>query len=139
MSLAETIDGIAPAVAEVLLGLEARDTHRVTRALLPDVRWVMIGGGPRFPLGGAKTLGELTAILDATLGGFEDFHFEVLGWAQNGDTVFAETITRATGPGPAVYDNIYLMRFTLKGGLIADVLEHYDPFRALDYVEQLQG
>jgi hypothetical protein len=28
------------------------------------------------------------------------------------------------------------MRFILEGGLVAGVLEHYDPFEALDYLEQ---
>lgn len=136
-TVAETVFGAPKAVTDLLLGLENRDMDLLRSALAPDASWTLVGKPEKFVLGGTKTRDEVVDMLRVALPGFHTFQFEVLNWAQNGDVVFAEAVTRAVGPGPAVYNNTYLMRFVLRNGLVVNVLEHYDPFQALDYLEQL--
>jgi ketosteroid isomerase-like protein len=133
----EKVRGAPPAVVDLLRGLEQRDMDLMLRGLAPDARWTLVGKPERFVLGGTKDASEVADMLRVALPGFHRFHFEVLAWAQNGDTVFVEAITRAAGPGTAAYSNTYLMRFAMEDGLVARVLEHYDPFEALDYLDQV--
>src|SRR5579872_4961000 len=134
----EIAKGAPQAVLDLLRGLETRDMDLMLRGLVPGARWTLVGKPERFALGGTKDAKDVADMLRVALPGFHEFHFEVLSWAQNGEVVFVEAITRAVGPGTAAYSNTYLMRFVLEDGLVTKVLEHYDPFEALDYLEQAE-
>jgi hypothetical protein len=135
-SVTELMKDAPPAAVGLLHGLETRDMDKIAAALTPDACWTLVGRPDRFALGGTKPAAETVEMLRGALPAFHEFLFEVEGWAQNGDWVFAEAITRAVGPGAATYNNRYLMRFKLKDGLVSEVLEHYDPFEALAWLEQ---
>jgi hypothetical protein len=135
-TVTDVVHGAPQAVLDLLRGLESRDMDLMLKGLAPHARWTLVGKPERFVLGGTKSARDVADMLRVALPGFHQFHFEVLSWAQNGDVVFVEAITRAVGPGTATYNNTYLMRFILEDGLVTNVLEHYDPFEALDYLEQ---
>jgi ketosteroid isomerase-like protein len=131
--------GAAAPVLALCRAMSARDFDGVGEHLAPDATWTIVGRPDRFAFGGPQTRPQFLDGLRASLPGFERFRFDVLAWAQNGDVVFVEAVAEGQGPGAARYSNRYLMRFTIRDGLIAEVLEHYDPFEALAYVEQVTG
>ena len=136
-NVSEVTKGAPQAVIDILHGLESRDMDLMLRGFAPDAQWTVVGNPPRFPLGGTKAVQDVADMLRVALPAMHAFEFELAAWAQNGDFVFAEAYTRAAGPGKAIYNNSYLMRFKLRDNLVVNVLEHYDPFEALDYLEQV--
>jgi ketosteroid isomerase-like protein len=124
-------------VAELCRAMDARDFDAIAAQLAPDAIWTIVGRKDRYQFGGPQRKDEFVAGIKTSLPYFEQFSFDVLAWAKNGDTVFVEAQVRALGPGTASYSNRYIIRFTVRDGLIKEALEHYDPFEALAYVEQL--
>ncbi|MEZ5736788.1 MAG: nuclear transport factor 2 family protein [Novosphingobium sp.] len=137
--VSEVMKGAPEAVLDVVDGIATRDMDRVLNGLTPDAQWTLVGRPDRFALGGTKPAAETVEMLRGALPAFHQFLFEVEAWAQNGDCIFVEAITRAVGPGTATYNNRYLMRFKLQNSRVAEVLEHYDPFEALVWIEQAEA
>jgi ketosteroid isomerase-like protein len=131
--------GAAQPVGELCRAISARDFAAVEARLAADATWTIVGRPDRFPFGGPQTKPQFIEGLKASLPGFTEFRFDVLTWAQNGEVVFVEAQGEGRGPGEARYSNRYLIRFVVHDGLIVQALEHYDPFEALAYVEQLPG
>jgi hypothetical protein len=138
-SVSEVMKGAPQAVVDVVDGIATRDMDRVLSGLTSDAQWTLVGRPDRFSLGGTKPASETVEMLRGALPSFHKFLFEVEAWAQNGHLVFVEAITRAVGPGTATYNNRYLMRFKLHDSRVSEVLEHYDPFEALVWIEQAQA
>jgi limonene-1,2-epoxide hydrolase len=126
-------------VAELCRAMNARDVDTIATLLAPDAVWTIVGRPDRFAFGGPQEKFQFVAGLRASLKGFVSFSFDVLSWARNEEAVFVEARVDARGPGEARYTNHYLMRFIVRDELIAAVLEHYDPFEALAFVEQLSS
>ena len=124
-------------VAELCLAMNVRDFDAIAAQLAPDAVWTIVGRKDRFPFGGAQKKAQFIEGIKSSMPGFESFTFDVVAWAKNGETVFVEAKVRARGPGTASYSNHYIIRFIVRGGLIHDALEHYDPFEALVCAEQL--
>lgn len=137
-NVSDVMSGAPLAAIDVIGGIASRDMDRVLGGLTSDARWTLVGRPDRFPLGGTKPAAETVEMLRGALPAFHQFLFEVEAWAQGGDRVFIEAITRAIGPGSATYNNRYLMRLTLVDGKVSEVLEHYDPFEALVWLEQAE-
>lgn len=134
-------DAIAEDPARLVLGLcrsmSERDVEGIGVRLASDAIWTIVGRPDRFPFGGTQSKNDFLKGIRISLSGFDRFRFDVVHWAQNQNTVFIEALVQGEGPGAARYSNRYLMRFLVRDGMIAEVLEHYDPFEALVYVEQL--
>lgn len=129
---------IAPAARKLCEGISSRDHALVKAQLAPDASWTIVGRADRFPYGGTRGREEMLQFLVDSLTPFESFSFDVLAAAQAGCTVFVEAKASGIGAKGAPYDNRYLMRLTLaESGLVRDVLEHYDPFEALVYVDEV--
>jgi ketosteroid isomerase-like protein len=124
-------------VAELCRAMNARDVDAIAAQLAPDAVWTIVGRPDRFAFGGPQTKPQFVQGLRGSLAAFDSFSFDVLSWARNEETVFVEARVVARGPGAAHYSNHYLMRFIVYDGLITEALEHYDPFEALAFVEQL--
>lgn len=124
-------------VAELCRAMDARDVQRIADQLAPEAVWSIVGRKDRFPFGGPQPRTQFIEGLQASLPTFESFTFEVLSWAKNGDTVFVEARVEGRSPSGAGYSNHYLIRFIVRDGLIVEALEHYDPFEALAFIEQL--
>ncbi len=135
----DSLARISPPVAELCRAMNARDYQAVGDQLAADAVWHIVGRKDRFPFGGPQQKTQFIEGLKTSLSGFESFNFDVVSWAANGDLVFAEARASGRTAGGATYSNHYLMRFILRDGRITDVLEHYDPFEALAFVEQLTG
>ena len=127
----------SPPVALLCRAMNARDLQGIAEQLAPDAVWTIVGRKDRFPFGGPQPKTQFVEGLKASLPAFESFTFDVQSWAKNGETVFVEARVRGRGPGGASYSNHYLIRFIVHDGLIVEALEHYDPFEALAFVEQL--
>ena len=123
--------------AELCRAMNARDIQGIADQLAPDAVWTIVGRKDRFQFGGAQRKTQFVESLKKALPDFESFSFDVLSWAKNGETVFVEAKVEARGPCAASYSNRYLIRFIVRDGLIVEALEHYDPFEALAFVEQL--
>lgn len=135
----DPLAAVKPCVARLCDGLNRRDLTLIAEQLGPEARWTIVGRPDRFPFGGTRERSDMLQRLADSLGGFAEFAFEVISAAGNDDVAFIEARVHGRGAGDAVYSNHYLMHFTFRDGLIADVLEHYDPFEALAYVEQLSS
>lgn len=133
----DPLHNVAPCVALLCKALDRRDLPLLAAQLGPQARWTIVGRPDRFAFGGSRHRAEMIDSITASLSGFRDFTFEIVAAAQAGDIAFVEAIAHGAGPGDAIYHNRYLIRFRLDDGLISDVLEHYDPFEALAYVEQI--
>jgi ketosteroid isomerase-like protein len=127
------------AVGELCRAMDARNVPVIAAQLSDDAVWTIVGRPDRFAFGGPQPKAGFVEGLQGSLAAFEAFSFTVESWAKNGDTVFVEAQVEALGPGGARYSNHYLIRFLLRDGLIIQALEHYDPFEALVFVEQLSG
>ena len=136
-SQASDLLNAAGPVAKLCRAMNARDVDAIAAQLAPDAVWTIVGRPDRFAFGGPQKKPQFIEGLRASLQAFDSFSFEVLSWARNDETVFVEARVEARGPGPARYSNHYLMRFIVRDELITEVLEHYDPFEALAFVEQL--
>ena len=129
--------GASRPVAELCRAMNGRDYDSIAAQLAPDAVWTIVGRKDRFPFGGPQKKAQFIEGIKGSLSAFESFSFDVVAWAKNGETVFVEAKVKARGPGTASYSNHYIIRFIVRDGLIKDALEHYDPFEALVYVEQL--
>ena len=127
----------AELVREFCCTISSRDFDKIAVQLAADANWTVVGRPDRFAFGGTQSKAKFLEGIRATWPTFDQFQFDVLSLAQNGDVVFVEARAEGRGPGAARYSNHYLMRFIIRDGLVVDVLEHYDPFEALAYVEQL--
>jgi len=137
--MSAALDNVAAPVAQLCRAMDARDVDGVAQVLGPGATWTIVGRSDRFPFGGMQDRAQFLEGLTGSLGTFESFAFTVLAAAQAGDVAFVEATAEGMAANGASYSNRYLMRFTLNDGLIAEVREHYDPFEALAYVEQLRG
>ena len=126
-------------VAELCRGLHERNFRKISEQLAPDVVWTIVGRPDRFQFGGPQNKTQFLQGIQAALPTFEHFSFEVLSWARNDAIVFIEAQVDGRGPGTLEYTNRYLVRFITRDGLITSALEHYDPFEALAFVEQLSA
>ena len=131
--------GIAPCVLKLCQAIDQRDCAAIAAQLAPGAHWTIVGRTDRFPFGGTRQREQMLEELAASLAPFSSFSFKIESCAQSGDIAFVEAVAEGIGPNQARYTNRYLMKFTLADGLVAEVLEHYDPFEALAYVEQATG
>ena len=135
----DPLSAVASCVTRLCQALDGRDLALLAAQLAPDLHWTIVGRPDRFPFGGTRPRAEMIDGIAASLGTFREFAFEVVAAAQAGDTAFVEARAKGTAAGGAIYQNLYLMRLRIRDDLVFDVLEHYDPFEALAYVEQLNG
>lgn len=124
-------------VETIVTALSNRDMDTVLAHVHDKGTWSVPYRTDRFPYG-IKTKVEFGERAAAFFSTFSKFEMRPESIIAEGDRVAVEATTVGVGRGGEKYSNIYHISFVMKDGKAYRVLEFFDPFPALDYLEQIR-
>lgn len=125
-------------IAEAIVtALSDREIDRVLAHMHDEGTWSVPYRTNRFPYG-VKSKAEFGARAGAFLSTFSKFEMRIDSAIAEGDRVAVEASAVGVGQSGAEYANVYHISFVMKEGKAYRVREFFDPFPALDYLEQVR-
>lgn len=132
-----SVDHNRTVVRAIIAALANRDIETVLSHMHEEGLWSVPYRTDCFPYG-IKTKIEFGQRAGAFLATFSEFDMQIQSIITEGDRVAVEATSVGVGPGGENYANIYHMSFVMRDGMAYNVLEFFDPFPALEYLEQLK-